>query len=171
MLFHLLWRMGAFLCQHETSKIKNTTVRNSFSAVVYTACNIIHTIKKPVAALSVSSENFFLLLLRNKMYMCCIFRLEEEAFWANSWQNQQNDPCAQQRLRSAWALPPSLIRVFALRSVSSFGPEFASGGQRRLWSDSARRSFCWLCHAVAQFSYWNHFRKYCVLHFNEFAYV
>ena len=23
--------------------------------------------------------------------------------WASPWQNQQNDPCAQQRLRSAWA--------------------------------------------------------------------
>ena len=28
--------------------------------------------------------------------------------------------------------PPSLIRVFALRSVGSIGPNFASGGQRRL---------------------------------------
>ena len=59
MLFHLLWRMGAFLCQHEASKIKNTIVRNSFSAVVYTACNIAHTIEKPIAAPSVSSENLF----------------------------------------------------------------------------------------------------------------
>ena len=44
-MFHLLWRMGAFLCQHEASKIN-------------TACNITHTIEKPIAALSVSSENF-----------------------------------------------------------------------------------------------------------------
>ena len=51
--------MGAFLCQHEASKIKNTVVRNSFSAVVYTACNITHTIEKPIAALSVSLENLF----------------------------------------------------------------------------------------------------------------
>ena len=50
---------GSFLCQHEASKIKNTIVRNSFSAVVYTACNITHTIEKPIAAPSVSSENFF----------------------------------------------------------------------------------------------------------------
>ena len=59
MLLHFLWGMGAFLCQHEASKIKNTIVRNSFSAVVYTACNIIHTIEKPIGALSVSSETFF----------------------------------------------------------------------------------------------------------------
>ena len=53
--------MGAFLCQHEASKIKNTIAQNSFSAVVYTACNITHTIEKPIDhadALSVSSENF-----------------------------------------------------------------------------------------------------------------
>ena len=60
MLFHLLWRMGAFLCQHEASKIKNTIVRNSFYfAVVYTACSITHSIEKHIAALSASSENFF----------------------------------------------------------------------------------------------------------------
>ena len=66
MLFHLLTRMGAFLCQHEASKIKNTIVRNSFSAVVYTACNITHTIEKPIAALSVSSENIFPLVLHER---------------------------------------------------------------------------------------------------------
>ena len=66
MLFHLLWRMGAFLCQHEASKIKNTIVRNSFSTIVYTACNITHTIEKPIAALSVSSENLFPLVLHER---------------------------------------------------------------------------------------------------------
>ena len=43
-----------------------TIVRNSFSAVVYTACNITHTIEKRIAALSVSSENFFPLLLHER---------------------------------------------------------------------------------------------------------
>ena len=57
--------MGAFLCQQEASKITNTVVRNPFSAIVYRACNITHTIEKPIAALSVSSENFFLLVLCN----------------------------------------------------------------------------------------------------------
>ena len=47
-------------------KIKNTMVRNSFSVVVYTAFNITHTIEKPMAALSVSSENFFPLLLHER---------------------------------------------------------------------------------------------------------
>ena len=33
--------------------------------------------------------------------------------------------------------PPSLIRVFAVRSVGSWGPNVSSCGQRRLWSDWA----------------------------------
>ena len=173
MLFHLLWRMG-------------TIVRNSFSAVVYTACNIMHTIEKHIAELAVSSENFFPLVLHERapltvyywdytpfaqngtsynavvlykvkrrhcyctpcsvckrdkfdqfnislyknipsqydivsmakrfhfgfyakctksdeIYMCYICRLEKDALWATSWQNQQNDFCAQRTLRSAWA--------------------------------------------------------------------
>ena len=63
-----------FFCQHEASKLKNTIVRNSFSVVVYTACNITHTIEKPIAALSVSSENFFPLVLHERspliVYYC-----------------------------------------------------------------------------------------------------
>ena len=47
-------------------KIKNTIVRNSFSAVVYTACNIRHTIEKLIAVLSVSSENILPLLLHER---------------------------------------------------------------------------------------------------------
>ena len=46
--------------------IKNTIVRNSFSAVVYTACNITHTIEKPIAALSASSENVYPLVLHER---------------------------------------------------------------------------------------------------------
>ena len=33
--------------------------------------------------------------------------------------------------------PPSLINVFAVRSVGSWGPNVSSCGQRRLWSDWA----------------------------------
>ena len=64
--------MGAFVCQHEPYKIKNTIVRNSFSAVVYTACNITHTIEKPIAALTVSSENFFSVALTWKSTIDCV---------------------------------------------------------------------------------------------------
>ena len=61
-----------FLCQHEASKIKNTIVRNSFTAVVYTACNITQTIEKPIAALSVSSENFFYVGFTWKSTIDCV---------------------------------------------------------------------------------------------------
>ena len=55
---------------------------------------------------------------------------------------------------------PSLIRVFAVRSMDSWGPNVSSCGQGRLWSDWvdaqadlslhwAQWSFCWLCHEAA----------------------
>ena len=90
--------------------------------------------------------------------------------WAASWQKQQNGICAQRRLRSAWASaqsdqslrcdPPSLIRVFAVRSVASKGPKLSSCGQWRLWSDWAdaqadlnlrwaHMPFCWIYHEAA----------------------
>ena len=70
--------------------------------------------------------------------MCCIYRLEEQAFWATSWQTQQNDFCALPSEDSDQpGHPPSLIRVFTVRSMGSLGPNFASGGQRWLWSDWA----------------------------------
>ena len=50
---------GGCLVAARARKNKNTIVRNSFSAVVYTVCNITHTIEKTIAALSVGSENFF----------------------------------------------------------------------------------------------------------------
>ena len=52
--------------------------------------------------------------------------------------------------------PPSLIRVFAVRTMGSWGPNISSCGQLRLWSDWAdvqadlslrweQRPFCWPC--------------------------
>ena len=58
--------------------------------------------------------------------------------------------------------PPSLTRVFAVRSVGSLGPNVASGGPKdsdqTWWMPRliclrwAHRSFCSFCHAAAQFS-------------------
>ena len=56
--------------------------------------------------------------------------------------------------------PPSLIRVFAVRSIGSEGPKLSSVGQWRLWSDwvdaqadlslsLGAQSFCWFCHEAA----------------------
>ena len=60
--------------------------------------------------------------------------------------------------------PPSLIRVFAVRSLGSWGPKLSSCGQRRLcsdWADAqadlslrwAQRSFCWFCHEAAHIAF------------------
>ena len=80
---------------------------------------------------------------------------EKKYKWATSWRNQQNDLCAQQRLRSVWS--ESLQCAQWVAKVSSCG-------QRGLWSDWAdaqadlslrwaHRSFCWFCCEMAQISY------------------
>ena len=222
MLFHLLWRMGAFLCQHESSK-------NSFSAVVYTACNITHTIEKnPLLRFLSAQKTFFCWFYMkehhwlctteiipplhktalptaqsfftksndgtvtahhvpfarekslisstsvwtlyinipsqydivsmakrfhigfyakckkcDKMYMCCICRLEEEAFWGTPWQNQQNALCAQRRLISAWASMVVFIAIawddtsilvavhFSMKNIY----QFCDRGRAVMWSN------------------------------------
>ena len=56
---------------------------------------------------------------------------------------------------------PSLIRVFAVRSVGSSAPKLSSCGQLRLWSDWAdaqadlslrwaHMPLCWFCHKAAR---------------------
>ena len=59
------WDLFCVSTRHQ--KIKNTVVRNSFSAVVHTACDITHTIEKTIAALSVSSETFFRVILHERV--------------------------------------------------------------------------------------------------------
>ena len=65
--------------------------------------------------------------------------------WAATWQNQQNEcePCEDSDQPGH---PPSLIRVFAVSSMSSYGP-VSSCGQRRHWSDwadaQADLRLCW----------------------------
>ena len=46
-------------------------------------------------------------------------------------------------------LPPSLIGVFTVRSVSSSGPKLSSCGQSLRW---VHMSFCWLRRALANFN-------------------
>ena len=80
--------------------------------------------------------------------------------WTVAWQNQQNDMCAQRRLRSAWH-PPSLIRVFSVHMKKAWVLTYPSSTQQRLirlgrcpgWSESSlgAQSFCWFCHEVAYF--------------------
>ena len=71
-------------------------------------------------------------------------------------------PLVLSRVGSIYKHPPRLIRVFALRSVGSYGPKLSSCRQRRLWSDWAdaqadlsfrwvHMPFCWFRHELAQF--------------------
>ena len=89
------------------------------------------------------------------------------AIWETSWQNQQND-CAPSEDWDQPGHPPSLIRVFAMRSIGIYGPKLSSGGQRRLWSDWvdaqadlslrwAHMPFCGFCHeATHLFIIWSY---------------
>ena len=64
-------------------------------------------------------------------------------------QYQQNNICAQRRLRSAWASAQSDQGLHcALNRL------FSSCGQRRLWSYWADMSFCWFYHAAAHSWIW-----------------
>ena len=84
--------------------------------------------------------------------------------WAATWQNQLR--CAPSEDSDQPGHPPSLIRVFAVCSMGSWGLKVSSCGQWRLWSDWAdaqadlslrwvHMSFCWFCHVAAQItSFW-----------------
>ena len=62
--------------------------------------------------------------------------------WAATWQNQQSE-CAPSEDSDQPGHPPSLIRVFAMRSMGSWRLQLSSCGQRRLWSDWADLSLRW----------------------------
>ena len=61
-------------------------------------------------------------------YTFCFFLKKK---WAVSWQNQQND-CAPSEDSDQPGHAPSLIRVFAVRSMGSWGHKLSSCGQRTL---------------------------------------
>ena len=74
--------------------------------------------------------------------------------WATTWQNQQNE-CAPSEDSDQPGHSPSLFRVFAVRSMGSWGPNVSSCGQQRLWSDwadgQADLSLCWAHSHIAGF--------------------
>ena len=86
--------------------------------------------------------------------------------WTAARQNQQNDTCAQRRLRSAWASTQSDHCAL----IGSYGPNVSSCGQRRLWSDWAdaqadlslrwaHRWFYWFCHVAAHLWFLAHLSR------------
>ena len=60
--------------------------------------------------------------------------------------------CAQRRSNQP-GHPPSLIRVFAVRTVGNWGPNVSSCGQRRLWLDWAMSRLSWVFAGWAQRSF------------------
>ena len=98
--------------------------------------------------------------------------LSHQDKWATAWQNQQNDLCTQRRLRSAWASAQSdqsLPSLCALRITSdlrllhadSEDSDQTGRRSRLIWVFTGRMSFCWFCHAVAQFFNLLLFLKVC----------
>ena len=88
--------------------------------------------------------------------------------WTTACQNQQNDMCAQWRLRTGLVSPPRLIRVFVVCMKKHWVLSYRMSASED-WSDwmharanqslhRAHRSFCRFCHIVAHFfslSHWN----------------
>ena len=111
------------------------------------------------ALLSPSCIQIFLIFFLFNIFITkanngCLQKIE------TSWQNQQNDICAQGRLRSAWASAQS-DRVFAVPIKKHWIFSYPSSALRSLWSDWAddqadqslcrvHRSFSWFCHEAAQ---------------------
>ena len=80
--------------------------------------------------------------------------------WAASWQNQQSD-CAPSEDSDQPGHPPSLIRVFAVRTKKACVLSYPLSAQWRRcsdWADAqadlslrwALMPFCWFCHEVSQ---------------------
>ena len=82
-----------------------------------------------------AAAHYYYYILKSSLnFALCIIN------WATTWQNQQNDICAQRRLRSAWAICP-IWSVFAVRMKKLWVLSYPLSAQRRLWSD---RVDCWL---------------------------
>ena len=81
--------------------------------------------------------------------------------WAEARQNQQNDPYAQWRLRSAWASAQSgqsslspWRNIGPLSTYWTHGEDSDQTGQmpRQIGVFAGRTLFCWFCCAAAHFS-------------------
>ena len=96
--------------------------------------------------------------------------------WAATWQNQHNE-CAPSEDSDQPGHPPSLIRVFAVRSKGSYGPKVYSCEQRRLWSDwadaQADRGLRWanthfVGFVMSRLTYlWQYFSLVCFTAFSQ----
>ena len=89
-----------------------------------------------------------------------LFSEFQTSIWATSWQNQQM-VCAPSEDSDQPGHPPSLISVFVVRSMGSWGHNVSLCGKWRLirlggcpgWSEFSlgAQAFCWFCHVAAHF--------------------
>ena len=88
------------------------------------------------------------------VWFCSFFTV-----WATTWSNEQNE-CAPSEDSDQPGHPPNLIRVFALRSVGSWGPKVSFMRTAKTlirlrgcpgWSESSldAQPLCWFCHVAA----------------------
>ena len=89
-----------------------------------------------------------------------VVRIWFRCIWYNGYlsrdMTKQSD-CAPSEDSDRLGHPPSLIRVFAVRSTGSWGHKLSSCGQRRLWSDAQAVLFLRLAHNhfVSFVSFWH----------------
>ena len=88
---------------------------------------------KPLASHSSCAGRFESCLVANSQRQVFSWRSSYRDIhkWASSWQNQQNDLCAQ------WRHPPSLNRVFAVCMKKHSVLSYQLSTRQRLWSDWA----------------------------------
>ena len=80
---------------------------------------------------------------RNRPAIRAVFKIDDrhkpsnhKPVWAASWQNQQSD-CVPSEDSDQPGHPPSLTRVFAVRTKEAWVLSYPLSTQRRLWSDLA----------------------------------
>ena len=101
----------------------------------------------------------------------CLAKNDQTAdlIWAAAWQNQRNNLCAQQRLRSAWASAQSdESSLSAWRNIGPLTTYWAhsedSDQTGQMPRSMGAQSFCWFCRETAQTSFW----KFCCALAHEF---
>ena len=77
-------------------------------------------------------------ILMQTVCLCLQRKPIQRKYWHEPHRDKTNKmACAPSEGSDQHVHPPSLIRVFAVRSMGSWGPKLSSCGQRKLWSDWA----------------------------------
>ena len=111
-------------------------------------------------ALSTPKEEFIMLKQTGKPWWQCFKSIPAVTIkWATAQQNQQNDLCAQRRLRSAWASIQSDQSSLSIwRNLGPLATHWAHNEDSDqtgrmptlIWVFAGCTSFCWFCRVQAQ---------------------